>query len=245
MKKPVQSKKGFPIRILVKKTGATKEAIHFYLREGLLPRPIKTAKNVAYYTEEHVKKLEQIKELQKRFIPLKIIKRLLTAKGKELEEKFYELERRSSLPADILGPKLSFSFEDIKERTGLSSKELKKLEEMEILSSTPGPAGKKYEREDLELALLVSKLKEAGYSEERGFTGISGLTLYITHIKEIVEEELKRFFVNLPESLTPEEAGFLADKGIELYSNFIALLRTKLIKQRGREMLREMKLRNK
>ena len=243
MKKESQTKKVFPIRALAKKTGASKEKIHFYTREGLLPQPVKTARNVAYYNEEHIKRLEQIKEFQKRFIPLKVIKRLLTAKGKELEEKFRELERRSSLPADILGPEVSFSFEDIKERTGLSPKELRKLEEMGVISSSPGSEGNKYTREDLELALIVSKLKEVGYSEERGFTGISGLALYITHVKEIVEEELQRFFSNLPKNLTPEEAGFLADKGIELYSSFIALLRTKLIKQRGKEIIKKVKLR--
>lgn len=238
----IQSKKGFPIRDLAKKTGASKESIHFYTREGLLPQPVKTARNVAYYTGEHVKRLEQIKELQKRFIPLKIIKRLLTAKGRELEEKFRELERRSSLPADILGPEIFFSFEDIKERTGLSPKELRKLEEMGVISSSPESEGNKYTREDLGLALIVSRLKEVGYSEERGFTGISGLALYITHVKEIVEEELQRFFSNLPKDLTPEETGFLADKGIELYSTFIALLRTKLIKQKGREIIKKMKV---
>ena len=204
--------------------------------------PVKSGRNVAYYSEEHVRKLQQIKELKKRFIPLKFIKRLLTARTKEAEKTLDELQRRLNLPADILGPKLYFSFQDLKERTGLSTKELRKLEEMGVISSSSDAAGSKYEREDLELALLVKKLKEAGYSEERGFTGISGLALYITHIKEIVDEEIRRFFENLPENLNPQEAGYLADKGIEFYSDFIALLRKKLIKQKGREILGKMEL---
>ena len=233
--------KGFPIRVLIKKTGVEKQTIHFYIREGLLPIPVKTGRNTAYYNEEHVKRLEQIKELKKRFIPLKVIKRLLTAKEKEMGKTLDELQRRLNLPADILGSKVDFSFQDLKERTGLSSKELRKLEEMEIISSSSDSEGKKYEMEDLELALLVGKLKEVGYSEERGFTGISGLALYIAHIKEIVEEEIKRFFENLPKDLSPHEAGHLADRGIELYSDFIALLRKKLIKQKGREILSQAK----
>ncbi len=242
MRKKINSKKEFPIRVLAKKTGVSKEAIHFYLREGILPRPVKSSRNVAYYNEEHIRRLTQIKELQKRFIPLKMIKQLLMAKGKKIEEKLHELQRRLNLPTDIFGTKAYFSFEDLKERTGLSFKELKKLEEMEIISHSSRSEGKQYEREDLELALLVSKLKEVGYSEERGFTGISGLTLYVSHTKEIVEEEIKRVLENLPKNLSSQETGYLADKGIELYSNFIALLRKKLIKQKGKEILGKMEL---
>ena len=30
-------------------TGVARDAIHFYVREGLLPAPVKTKKNMAYY----------------------------------------------------------------------------------------------------------------------------------------------------------------------------------------------------
>ncbi len=233
--------KGFPIRILIKKTGVAKQAIHFYMKEGLLPRPVKAGRNVAYYDEEHVKRIKQIKELQKRFIPLRIIKRLLTAKQNEVGKQMSELQRRLNLPTDILGPGVYFSFGDLKERSGLSSKELKKLEEMGVISPSTRAESKKYEREDLELALLVGRLRDVGFSEKKGFGGIPGLTLCTTHMREIVEEEIKRFLEHLPENMSPREAGYLADKGIELYSEFVALLRKKLIKQKGKEILRQMK----
>ena len=35
---------------LVKQTQVSKETIHYYIREGLLPRPRKLGKNVAEYT---------------------------------------------------------------------------------------------------------------------------------------------------------------------------------------------------
>ena len=62
MKTKANPEKGFPIRVLIKKTGATRQAIHFYIKEGILPRPLKIGRNVAYYSEEHVKRLKQIKE---------------------------------------------------------------------------------------------------------------------------------------------------------------------------------------
>ena len=233
-------KNGFPIRVLIKKTGVAKEAIHFYIREGILPKPVKTGRNVAYYNDEHVEKLKQIKELQKRFIPLRIIKQLLTAKKEEVDRKLGDLQRRLNIPMDIIDSEASLSFEDLRERTGLSSRELKRLEKVGVISSPSGTRGKKYEREDLELALLVGKLKDAGYSEEGGFTGISGLTLYVDHMKAMVEEEIKRFLESVPENLGLQEASQLAKRGIELYGEFIGLLRKKLIKHKVKETLSQM-----
>jgi len=52
------------------KTGIPRTSIHFYLREGLLPQPHKTAVNRAYYTQDHVEVLTRIKSLQARGLSL-------------------------------------------------------------------------------------------------------------------------------------------------------------------------------
>jgi len=63
---------------LVRRTGVEKQAIHFYINKGLLPRPLKTKKNMAYYDESYVERIKLIKGLQlKRFLPLDIIKEVI------------------------------------------------------------------------------------------------------------------------------------------------------------------------
>lgn len=52
------------ISALMKRTGASRSSIHFYLREGLLPQPQKTAVNRALYTTDHVDLLNRITELK-------------------------------------------------------------------------------------------------------------------------------------------------------------------------------------
>ena len=48
--------------------------IKHYLREGLLPEPVKTSRNMAYYPPEFVERIRLIKQLQEeRFMPLKVI----------------------------------------------------------------------------------------------------------------------------------------------------------------------------
>ena len=46
------------------RTDVSREAIHFYLREGLLPEPERPKRNVAHYNEGHVARIKLIKRLQ-------------------------------------------------------------------------------------------------------------------------------------------------------------------------------------
>ena len=43
--------------------------IRYYILEGLLPEPLKTAKTMAYYTEEHLNRILEIQKLQERESP--------------------------------------------------------------------------------------------------------------------------------------------------------------------------------
>ena len=44
---PKPKRKLLKIGELVKRTGVQKETIHFYINQGLLPRPLKTSRNMA------------------------------------------------------------------------------------------------------------------------------------------------------------------------------------------------------
>jgi len=48
--------------------------IKHYLREGLLPAPIRTGKTMSYYTEDHLNKLEKIRELKQSGLTLAAIR---------------------------------------------------------------------------------------------------------------------------------------------------------------------------
>ena len=52
--------------------------VRHYLREGLLPEPVKTSRNMAYYPPEFADRIRLIKQLQEeRFMPLRVIRELL------------------------------------------------------------------------------------------------------------------------------------------------------------------------
>ena len=51
--------------------------IRYYARQGLLPNPVKTGKTMAYYTIEHIERLNQIDALQKKGYSLDKISRMV------------------------------------------------------------------------------------------------------------------------------------------------------------------------
>ena len=63
---------------LARASGVSAATIKHYLREGLLPEPVKTSRNMAYYPAEFVERIRMIKQLQEeRYMPLRVIKDLL------------------------------------------------------------------------------------------------------------------------------------------------------------------------
>src|SRR5260370_37909565 len=63
---------------LARASGVSAATIKHYLREGLLPEPVKTSRNMAYYPAEFVERIKMIKQLQEeRYMPLRVIKDLL------------------------------------------------------------------------------------------------------------------------------------------------------------------------
>jgi DNA-binding transcriptional MerR regulator len=76
-----------------KATGVSRSTIHFYIREGLLPRPQKTAASRALYTQDHVRLVKRIDELKKRGRSLADIKTDLAG----------DLARVNETPVDLAG----------------------------------------------------------------------------------------------------------------------------------------------
>jgi DNA-binding transcriptional MerR regulator len=65
---------------LARASGVSRDTIHYYLREGLLPKPLKSGKTVAYYDDAHLERLQLIRRLrEEKYLPVAVIRRLLEA----------------------------------------------------------------------------------------------------------------------------------------------------------------------
>ena len=71
---------------LMEATGVSKATILHYVKEGLLPEPVKTSPNMAYYHHSCIERIGFIKQLQsKHRLPLAQIKRILKERDKGRE----------------------------------------------------------------------------------------------------------------------------------------------------------------
>jgi AcrR family transcriptional regulator len=75
------------IKEVAQLSGIPLSTIRFYLREGLLPPAMKTGKTMAYYGQEHLKRLAFIKQLQsEKNMPLYFIKAEIDKKFQDKKE---------------------------------------------------------------------------------------------------------------------------------------------------------------
>ena len=108
---------------LAEASGVSSGTIKHYLREGLLPEPVRTSRNMAYYPPEFVDRIRLIKQLQEeRFMPLRAIKQVIdedpartralveledrilerAAAGDETRTSAAELSRLYDVPREVL-----------------------------------------------------------------------------------------------------------------------------------------------
>lgn len=84
------------ISALERATGASRSTIHYYIREGLLPQPQKTATSRALYTQDHISLLEKIGELKSAGLTLAEIKDSLSGSLEKIAENSVDLAVQES-----------------------------------------------------------------------------------------------------------------------------------------------------
>ena len=150
---------------LAEASGVPAPTIKHYLREGLLPEPVKTSRNMAYYPPEFVDRIKLIKQLQEeRFMPLRAIKAVLD-EDPERARALVELEDRI-LDRALAGERTRTSAAEVRERYGVPKEVLDRLEELEVLS----PNSRGYSPSDVKIIEAISRFRAGGYDEEIGFT---------------------------------------------------------------------------
>jgi len=201
----------YRMKDLCELVGLPRQAIHFYIKEGLVPEGTKTGRNTATYGPEHVERLRLVKKLQEeRFLPLKAIKEIVapapagdgdgahdTDFTPSQRELLGELKRRF---ATRLGPLSTATdahrvFVDpapILRRLGVTRAE---LDEIALAGMLTVDANGRVARDDLFVIESWAALKEAGFSAERGFSPLDF-----------------RMYARVVETLVRDEAGLLAER---------------------------------
>ncbi len=226
------------IRELVKHTGISKETIHYYIREGLLPKPRKQGRNIAEYDESYIERIRLIKELQDRyFFPLGVIKNILKNQRKSPElQSFLNLRKEYFRPVDQFLPNEIEGEELFRNETGLGRKWLAKMEEWKIINPEARDGLKVYSQDDITLGKLVVKMDNIGLGPKDGFDP-EALRHYLDKFQEITMMSQKYYIETALGNLSPEEFSKRIAQGREIMSLFFYHLYRKLSRERYKSIL--------
>jgi len=208
---------------LAEASGVPVPTIKHYLREELLPEPVKTSRNMAYYAPDFVDRIRLIKRLQEeRFMPLKAIKALLD-EDPERAIALLELEDRI-LDRALAGEQTRTGAAEVRKRYGVPKEVLDRLAELEIL--TPNSRG--YSPSDVTIIEAISRFRAGGYDERIGFTVYDTLR-YKKAMEGLVREEIDMVMNRLAGEVPPERVVEMLEDGAEPLRDLIAALHTKLM----------------
>jgi DNA-binding transcriptional MerR regulator len=208
---------------LAEASGVSAGTIKHYLREGLLPEPVKTSRNMAYYPPEFVERIKLIKQLQEeRFMPLKVIRRMLTT-DPERTRALIEIEDRI-LETAMAGEEKRVSAAELSRRYEVPREVLDKLGELGILT----PTSRGYSPSDVKIVEAISRFRAGGYDEEVGFT-VYDTVRYKRALEELVKEEVDVLLSRLANEMEPDRAVALIEAGAEPLQDLVSALHSKLL----------------
>jgi DNA-binding transcriptional MerR regulator len=209
---------------LAERSGVSVGTVRHYLREGLLPDPVKTSRNMAYYPHEFVERIRLIKRLQEeRFMPLKLIKGVIEDDPARVTA-LVELEDRILERALSARESGRVSRREVRERYALPDPVLRRLEELEVLT----PNGRGYDPDDVKIIEAISRFRAGGYDEGIGFTVYDSLR-YRDALAPLVAEEVRVLLDRLVGEVEVDRATEIIAAGVEPLHDLIGAMHSKLL----------------
>jgi DNA-binding transcriptional MerR regulator len=208
---------------LARASGVSAATIKHYLREGLLPEPVKTSRNMAYYPADFVDRIRMIKQLQEeRYMPLRVIKDLLD-EDPERARALIELGDRL-LEHALESESERISAAEVRHRYDVPQDVLDRLAELEVLT----PDSKGYSPSDVRIVEAISRFRAGGYEERIGFTVYDTLR-YRDAMAALVKEEVDVLMERLAGEMNADEAMALIQAGNQPLNDLLAAMHTKAL----------------
>lgn len=221
---PVTEPPRVKMSVFADRAGVPIPTIKRYLREGLLPEPVRTSKNMAYYDPALIPRVRAVKRLQaEMFLPLRVIRQVLD----RLEDD--EIPAAIALEATVARVLLGQAAKDSLSRrqaiaSGLSEDDLGALEHLG-LAETDGDSAD-YRDGDAAMLRLLAQARRAGISESMVPT--AALVDYLDALSTSVRAEVSFFRAGIA-SEPADAVHKLAELATTLSERLVILARRKLL----------------
>lgn len=224
----------YKMKDLCDKAGVSRQLVHFYIQQGLLPEGKKTGKNMAYYTERHLERLLLVRKLQhEHFLPLRAIRALL----EERDEAFSPAQQkqlrevRAAMPEALTGPagpRQTVDAHALAGKLGLSREQLDEMVEAGLFAVADeqdlatGARRTVIAKDDAWLLERYAELQAAGLTPERGFRP-RDLLMFDEAIERLVAKEARLIAPRIS-ALPPAEAAALLERALPIVGNLLVRL---------------------
>ncbi len=206
-------------------SGLNRQAIHFYVKEGLLPAGLKSSRNMAWYGPVHLERLRLVRRLQhERFLPLRAIKAVLDEQHEQfsVDQQAFIRELKRHADRTLSGPERveRVDVDGLLMRFAVTREEIAALDRMGLAPVVEGPDGRAWvASEDVWVIETLAELRALGFTEAAGFS-VAELGLYEEAVSSLFEREK----VLLAERLTrfpAELAAAMVERVLPLVHRFL------------------------
>ena len=217
---------------LMRETGLSRETIHFYIAEGLVPAGKRTSRTTSEYTQAHVERLRWIQRLrEEQFLPLRAVKALLRDEsgGKLTGRQRLFLRRADAVVSTVLDESHDVPLTDV-DKGPLTRRDLDVLEENSLIEIKRVGRRRMVSSDDAEIVEAFARLREAGFTRERGYTG-KELVLFDRTMDQLVQREYEVALEHL-EDQTPQILRSIFDRSNPFLEHLILVMRRKAFRRR-------------
>lgn len=209
--------------VFAERSGVPIPTIKHYLREQLLPEPVRTSRNMAYYDAALVPRVRAIKRLQTSLhLPLAVIRQVLDRIDADDIDNDVALEATIARVLGELAPREVVTREQLL-ASGVLDSELTLFDSLGIVS--PSAEGR-YAGDDVALLKLLAQARRAGLSAQMLPPEI--LRGYVDALRRLVRVELQMFRAGVV-PVAGNDLAKLTEIATTLSERLVVLLRRKLL----------------
>lgn len=213
---------------LEERTGISRQMIHYYLNNGMLPEPERPKQNVAIYGEEHVVAIRSIRQLQTQSrLSIDEIKKIIGGKSADITttaDAFNHLDELFSSYAGV--DKRLVLLSSVESRNPQAASDAKILQTIGAITLIKNGEETHLSHIDAQIVAYWGDMRAKGFTEAAGFEP-ELVSLHVDAAQRLAKEEVDAFMSRISPEYSSEEKAVMAQAGSKIMMELFTLLRLK------------------
>ena len=210
------------------RTGVNRETIRVFIRRGLLAQPERPKPTVAHYTEDHVRGILAIRQLQQNYhMTLNQIAKVMQGRPLEQRVEATAFSHLEELVAAATGVQAQLvSIESLCAENPHAANDAKAFETLGLMDRVRARGIYFVSQTDAQLLTIWSQMRAAGFDEAANFYPDS-LDHYFKAADYLAHAEAEKFLARTEGRIAEEVAAEMLRTALPLMLDFFGLLRMK------------------